>query len=147
LAGAPFDVRGLVQLSSDQLETRALHYPRWIPAIPIWQACRRLHFFQAADGVAGTDVTVAFYVVHWADGRVERIPIRYGIEALPWDWEPDPANPAAAVAWSGLSPAGLPVWLFRTTWTNAHPEVAVAAIDLELVMENAAPFVVAITAE
>jgi len=147
LGGVEYDVRGLVQLSSTLLEMRRLHYPQKVQGIQVQQRCGRLHFLHAADSVTGYGDTVAIYTVRWANGREEKIPMRYGIEAMPWDWEPNAANPSAAVAWSGVSPAGLPVWLFRTTWTNPTPEVVVTTIDLESAMTDVAPFIVAITAE
>jgi hypothetical protein len=124
-----------------------LHLPQAVWGILVQQPCRRLHFLHAADGAVDAGETLAQYTVRWADGREERIPIRCHVEVRPWDWEPLSAGPAAAVAWSGSSPAGLPVWLFRTTWTNPHPDVAVAALDLESAMRSCAPFIVAITAE
>jgi WD40 repeat protein len=145
--GVEYDVRGLIQLSTPTLDLRGLHLPQAVRGIPVQLTCRRLHFLHAADGAVDAGETLATYTVHWADGREERIPIRYVVEARPWDWEPLSAHPAAAVAWSSSSPAGLPVWLFRTTWTNTHPDVAVAALDLESAMTSCAPFIVAITAE
>jgi len=115
LGGVEYEVQGLVQLSSTLLETRQLHYPQKVQGIQVQQRCRRLHFLHAADSATGYGDTVAIYTVRWADGREEKVPMRYGIEAMPWDWEPSAANPSAAVAWSGVSPAGLPLWLFRTT--------------------------------
>jgi len=147
LEGIEYDVRGLVQLSSARLKSRLLEYPEYVRGIPVQQSCRRIHFLHAADTPANPLETVARYAVHWSDGREEQIPIRYAVEALPWDWEPPPGTAQPVVAWHGTSPAGHPVWLFRTTWTNTHPDVPVANLDLSSTMTACGMFIVAITAE
>ncbi|MCL4177359.1 MAG: protein kinase [Verrucomicrobia bacterium] len=145
--GIEYDVRGVIQLASELLELRGLAFSRRLTGIPVHQACRRLHFLHAADCFAESESTIAVFTVHRSDGSQDRIPIRYGIEALPWDWESGGGERQAKVAWSGMSPAGLPVRLYRTTWTNACPEVKVETIDLESTGMRGVPFVVAITAE
>ncbi len=145
--GIEYDVRGLVQLSSVLLRSKGLQFPEASRDIPVQQRCQRIHFLHAADNTAAPGATVASYAVHWTDGREEQMPIRYSKEAWPWDWDPGSGNPHAAVAWHGTSPAGQPVWLYRTTWTNSHPEVPVASVDLTSTMTRCGMFIVAITAE
>ncbi len=146
MAGVEYDVRGLVQLSSELLEVRRLHFPRAVEGIPVGQRCARLHFLHAADAVVDLGETVARYTIHLGDGGDEMIVIRYGNEAWPWDWEPG-GELAKAAVWRGSSRVGLPVWLYRTTWTNAQPDVPVVSVDLTSTMTWCGVFVVAITAE
>jgi eukaryotic-like serine/threonine-protein kinase len=145
--GIEYDIRGGIQLASELLELRGRAFDRVVLGIPVHQACRRLHLLHAADCVAPLEHTIAVFTIHRSDGSQDRLPIRYGIEALPWDWESGGGEGQAKVAWIGTSPAGLPVRLYRTTWTNACPEVKVETIDLESTGMRGAPFVVAITAE
>jgi hypothetical protein len=145
--GIEYDVRGMVQLSSTYLQGKGLQYPEAVRNIPVQQSCRRIHFLHAADNTVAEEATVARYVVRWTDERVELLPIRFGIEAWPWDFEPWANKPRATVAWRGTNPAGQPVRLYRTTWTNSHPEVPVASIDLLSDMTRCGMFVVAITVE
>jgi hypothetical protein len=43
--------------------------------------------------------------------------------------------------------AGCSLWLFSLTWKNPQPEKKVVSIDLVSTLTDAAPFVVAMTAE
>jgi hypothetical protein len=139
-AGVEYDVRGLVQLSSELLELRRLHFPRTVVGIPVGQRCARLHFLHAADAAAGEGETVARYTIYLDNGTNETIAIRYAEEAWPWDWEPLCDRAQAAAVWRGSSPAGSPVWLYRTTWTNAQSEVPVVAVDLSSTMTRCGMF-------
>jgi tetratricopeptide (TPR) repeat protein len=147
LAGVEFDLRGVVQLSSVFLDARRLCFPRGIRGIPVAQRCRRLHFLHATDTAATAGDLVATYAVNYADGQPRTIPIRYGVEAFPWDWECTPTNPGTVVAWRGSNSARERVNLYCTTWTNPHPAVVVTTIDLESAMTSCAPMIVAITAD
>lgn len=145
--GIEYDLRGIIQLSSALLKSRGLKYPETVRGIRVQQFCHQLHFLHAADSGASAGDLVAKYVVHWNDGREATIPIRYAQEALPWDWESSAEIGDTRVVWRGSNPAGQSVRLYSTTWTNAHPDVAIATIDLASTMTRCGQFVVAITAE
>ena len=108
------------------------------------------HFgpLHAVDGVVSSGTSVADYVIHRSDGTEDRLPIRYGCESRPWDWDVGGVGLLSVTrSWRGTGLAGLPVCLFRTTWTNTQPDTLVTTIDLVSTMEGSSPFVVAITAE
>jgi hypothetical protein len=147
LGGLEHDLRGLVQLSTPILERRDLYYPRTVSGIPVHQPCRRLHFLHAADSAGERGSLLAVYTIHREDGGHDTIEVRYGEDVLAWDAPAVPSSTPPRLVWREMSPAGFPVWLFQTSWTNARPELDVTTIDLTSAMTNSAPFVVAITAE
>jgi hypothetical protein len=118
----------------------------------------RIHFLGACD--APTDrlaITVGFLYFHYADGRFERVPVSLNSEIGDhWvDPSEDSLPTGAAVAHKSLSPISeraLRVQcLYRFTWTNPRPEVAVDHIDFKgsasLARTRVAPFWVGITAD
>jgi hypothetical protein len=147
LEGVEHDLRGLVQLASTLLEARELHFQRAVEDIPIGRRCARLHFLHAADCAAEAGLPLATYTIRRGDGNEEAIPISYGTELLSWDALTVPEAMKGGVVWRGTSPVGDPVWLFRTSWTNTHPELTVESVTLMSALAGCAPFVVAITAE
>jgi beta-galactosidase len=76
---------------------------------------------------------MARYVVRYADGRTETIPLYAEIQI--GDYRPAaPATglPGAALAWTRLYPGtNRAAAAFRMQWNNPHPDVAIASIDLE----------------
>jgi hypothetical protein len=65
-------------------------------------------------------------------------------------WGAQPGSPLVT-AWRGTNPfsraKGGELSLFKATWENPRPNVAIRSLDYLSVAESAAPFVVAITAE
>jgi len=147
LEGVEYDLRGLVQLASTVLEARELCFPRAVEGIPIGPRCARLHFLHAADCAAETGSPLATYTIRRGDGKEEAIPISYRADVLAWDAPAVPESLESRIAWRGASPTGDPVWVFRTSWTNAHPELTVESVTLISGLAGCAPFIVAITAE
>jgi hypothetical protein len=104
------------------------------------------------DSAPGTEI--GRYVVHWADGQQELIPIVAGKNT--WSWwrrpsvEPQLSN-RTVVAWTGSNPFaasnGATIQLFKFRWENPRPEVLIERIDFISAMAEAAPFLIAITAE
>jgi hypothetical protein len=82
-----------------------------------------------------------------AEGRTIEFPLTMGRDLGTWEpsWSWNLAGPV--VAWEGTSPAGIPVRLFRSTWTNPAPGTVVASIDFDTPMPGRSPFLVAITVE
>ncbi len=97
----------------------------------------------------GTEVGV--YLVLYADGTEERIPIVYGADVRDWWRSSDSELPIRArLAWARPNQATGPddeVRLFSSRWTNPHPEKKVLAIDFETRNTACAPFLVALTLE
>lgn len=147
LGGVEFDVRGAIQLTWGGFASAALQYPDAVRAIPVGLPCRRIHVLHAValGGIAG--VKAAVYTIQLEDGRQFDWPVTVGQDLARWDRHPSWDHPDLVVAWEGTSPAGIPVRLFRSTWTNPHPEVPVKAIDFQTPKPGNAPFLVAVTVE
>ncbi len=155
LAGTPFDVRGIVQLASTELLSqsvlsdgeKARQYPRAARGIPVRLQARRIHFLHASAWNAGGDERIGEYVVHYADGTQQSIPLLYGRTHIDW-WVKTPADKPseAEVAWHG-SHSRSPVSLYKYTWTNPSPGKRLDAIDFVSAMARAAPFLIAASCE
>ncbi|MHC1763227.1 MAG: protein kinase [Verrucomicrobiia bacterium] len=146
-AGVDWDIRGLIQLSSPRLLALHLEYAAKIEGIPVRQRCRRLHFLHAADVATADGTRLGGYIIHYADGGQQEIPIVYGQDLVAWDLDPPRTNSPPVVAWAGRNRVSVCVQLFKTTWDNPRPDDEITSLDLVSAMAPAAPFVVAITAE
>ena len=154
-AGVKFDVRGIVQLASTELlalsalseEEKARQYPRSVAGIPVRLRAERVHFLQASAWSAGDGEKVGEYVVHYADGRQRSIPLLYRRSLIDWWVKSATDKPTdAEIAWHG-SHTRSSISLFKYTWTNPRPGVAIDTIDFVSAMSKAAPFLVAVTCE
>lgn len=153
MAGTRFDARGIVQLRGVGKVPRSTDsYPSTNTGISIDQKCQKLHFLDASRSsyVTGAAV-IARYVVHYEDGASESVPMQMGRD-ISDRYRSDDKVPTAplVVAWSARKELwGKPghVYLFKTTWQNPHPEKVVKSIDFVSGDVDAAPFLVAITAE
>lgn len=146
-----FDVRGLVQLASRDLRAEATGYPLAVTNIMMGRSCRKLHFLGACGyaGGVGPGGVAGHYRLHLADDTVTDVPIRIGQDSADW-WAASDTHPPGnrvRAAWSGRTPEGQSVRLFRQAWHNPRPEVAIRSIDFVSARDAAAPFLVAITAE
>lgn len=129
--------------------------PEAVRGIPINARFDTLHilhstmFGNAFGAEDGTEIGT--YVVRYADGSQERIPIIYGADVRDWWRDSDPAEPSRGkLAWIGRNEAtgdSDAIRLFASEWTNPHPDRRVEAIDLETKDTVAAPFLVALTLE
>jgi RNA polymerase sigma factor (sigma-70 family) len=129
--------------------------PEAVRGIPIDARFDALHILHSTRfgrdvGVAdGTEIGV--YLLRYADGSEERIPIVYGADVRDWWRSADPALPSRArLAWSNPNEATGPdneVRLFSSRWANPHPEKKVLTIDFETRNAACAPFLVALTLE
>ena len=147
LAGIAFDVRGAIQLTWGDSVSRDLQYPDAVRGIPVGRPCQRIHFLHAValGGIPG--VKAAIYGLRLENGRRVDWSATVGLDLARWDRHPSWDQPELVVAWEGTSPAGIPVRLFRSTWTNPHPDVPVKAIDFETPKPGHGPFLVAITVD
>jgi hypothetical protein len=150
--GVEFDVRGIIQLSSSELESLGGKFPRLVTGIQVGRRCRKIHFLHGAGWSARAGTHIGSYIVHYADGESREIKILFGQNVREWL---APAAPqlitGAAVAWEGSNEVsralGLSVRLYQMTWHNLRPEVEVQRVDFKSAMENPAPFLIAITLE
>ena len=158
-AGTDFDVRGLIQVTGGAQEYAGPVFTKQVNGIRVGRKLTRLQFLHAVQGGRPKDGTrVGHYLIHFANGRGEELPIIYGRDARDW-WE-DPDSPVgvsdavsdAVIAWKGSNPAAIAggrrgIRLFKRTWTNPSPEVEVASIDFVAEHNEVHPFLVALTAE
>jgi hypothetical protein len=145
-----FDVRGIVQLARESSRlAQGREYPERVQGIPVGLKARRLHFLHGTGWTEADGVEVGSYVVHYADGLSEKLPIRYASELRDWYVATSTPSPAerAAVAWSGPTPGAQQVCLYHWAWENPHPELEIASIDFMSTQTMCAPFLIAITAE
>ncbi len=149
MGNVAFDVRGIVQMAGGRLKDAGGRYPVEINGITIAQRCRLLHFLHASGWRSPDGTLIGSYVVHYANGSKQVIPIVYGEDVRDWVSESDDSTKVkrGVLAWSGLNRAGFHVRLFRTTWVNPTPEIEINTIDCISSLADAAPFLLAITAQ
>jgi hypothetical protein len=154
-AGTRFDVRGLIQVLGEPYAAGQVEYPKEVNGIRINRRLARLQFLHSIQGSLVPDGTrVGHYLIHFANGRREEIPIIYGRDARDWHEHPDvPVGVSdAVIAWKGTNPAVAlagtrGIRLFKRTWENPAPDVEVTMVDFVAEPESAHPFLVALTAE
>lgn len=115
--------------------------------MPVPAQCRRFHFLHAADRADTSGKEIGAYILHYAGGQTERIPIIYGRTVSCWVLDsPDPGGPVPV--WHSTRPPGITIQLFHSVWTNAHPDRVIEAVAFTASPSaRAAPFLVALTAE
>jgi hypothetical protein len=128
LGAESFDVRGMIQLSGEELRTYGQHWPHYLRDIPVHRWVKRIHFLQGAVSEVVDGRKIGFYTVHYASGRTQEVSIVYGrdLRAL---WQPSDSSGTvsnAVVAWSGRNPSaserGMLLRLYRKSWENPRPE-------------------------
>lgn len=144
-----FDVRGIVQLACCCLRQAGGQYPEEITGIKVAQSCRELHFLQACGWSSPDGKRIGSYIVHYANDLRHVIPITYGEDLRDWNADGDHATEVkrARLVWNNINKAGQPVRLFCATWVNPMPETEIRTLDYRSEMAEAAPFLIAITAE
>jgi tetratricopeptide (TPR) repeat protein len=153
LEGIPFDVRGVIQLTA-QIRDLDPVYPERIGAIAVHRLCSQVHFLHGAGWSSAEGTIIGYWIIHWVDGHHEPVPVLYGKDVRQWQFWPNmsPETGGASPVWTGTQSrwnnrAGAGVRLYRTTWANPHPDIAVATIDFVSAQARSAPFLLAITVE
>jgi serine/threonine protein kinase len=150
-----FDVRGAVRLFSPHPSYAKMPFPQGVEGIEMSRKCRRLHFLHFVFNSAPTGVKVATYRVHYRDGTIWEIPLKYGAHVRTWaastrssaDPRYDLEATNSVLASMRTNVAGIPVRLFRTAWDNPTPDAEVKTIDFISNMTECVPVLVSITAE
>jgi hypothetical protein len=148
-----YDVRGIIQLRSK--EPASARFPTRIDGIKIKQKCTRLHFLHSAGygNIKNEGDQVGSYIVHFATNRMQlEIPIIYGRDVRNWHkLAGEKPSPDLTMAWKGTNDVSAEshnfIRLFSTTWVNIAPGVEIESIDFVSSMTQAAPFLIAITAD
>lgn len=102
--------------------------PSEVTGIPVGRMADRLYFLQACAWGAGSDV--ATYVVHYADGRSVKVPVRFRIEIADWYMPADLET--LPVAWKGENPLhpNVELGLYTFEWVNPYPFTPIRSLDL-----------------
>lgn len=149
LGPVQYDLRGVVQVSGQQFGGAKNGFPEAVKGIRVGLKCRVLSFLHASRWTEDYGTKIGHYAIHYANGDTWEIPILFGVDVRDWRPMHDPDAPAhgPVVAWRGRDKAGLEIVLFQTQWANPLPDVQITSIDLVSSMTNAAPFLVAVTAQ
>ena len=148
-----FDIRGLVQLASEDTDECGLSYPREIRRVPVGRKADWLQFLHAAAGRVRPGTRIGQYQVNYTDGTVETIPIIYGHELLDWEViakraphiHPHPAWYDTNALNRTTSPfAGR---LFSSIWPNPRRDVTIQDLDFISTGTRAGPFLVAVSVQ
>jgi hypothetical protein len=149
LAAVDFDIRGIVHLTSGASWLRPLGYPTRIRQISIQRAAQRLHFLHATTGATAPGTTVGEYVVYHANGQRHSVPLVYDQNVSEF-FGPEVDLASAKLAWHdkrGSPESPEYVRLFKFTWENPRPSQPIDTLDFISHLSEAAPFLVALTAE
>ena len=162
--GVPFDVEGLIQLDGTNMVMFKKHYPTEVDDIPINRRCAKIHLFHGANWIYPHDfgTTVAKLILHYADGSTREIDIIAGQQVFDC-WSPlfttgvDPryfnTAPGTERAWTGSNPFIRKIWpdesliLYKSTFENPQPHVAISNLDYVSTVTGTAPFLVGLTVE
>jgi len=153
MAGSVFDIRGVIQLSRRRDRIGDSGSPESITGIKIGLKSRRLHFLHATTFEADGGTQVGTYVVRYARNEPQVIPIVYGKDVRNWQTaKREPLTTQnSSLAWIGSNPLvqsqSRSLRMFKSTWENPLPDEEIASIDFVSNMSDAAPFLVAITAD
>ena len=118
------------------------YFPEKVVEIPVGKKGKVLYFLHTAGWRERQDAVIAKYLVHYNDGHIEEIPIRYGKEINSWH-SSETALPEAKIAWKGKD--GLALYNFA--WKNPYPDKIISFLDFVSEKKNAVPILVAITGE
>ena len=146
--GVDYDVRGAIMLRSQHYPT----LPRDVRHIPLDRNCQTLHFLHGTAWQEKEGTSIGAYVIRFADGTREEVPIIYGRDVRNW-WltKEQYASGEPSAVWVGTTPAatrsGFEVHLFHSAWKNQRPEVEIRDLDFVTTDTECPPFLIAITAE
>jgi hypothetical protein len=167
--GVRFDIRGVVRLRAAHPKGRPwtviwAQHPAGSEGIKVGERFGRIHVLHGASGgwlhaLGGArepvpdDTPIARFTFHYVDGRQYIQEVVYGRDVRDW-WEgagDQWAIDQGEVAWRGANPVaeryGAKLRLYRTTWTNPHPQTLVTHLDYESLLTGCGPFLLAITVE
>jgi hypothetical protein len=160
--GVPFDVEGRIQLLGRNLLESGKRFPVIVKNIPISRRCARIHLLHGASAVRTLDEKIASLVLHYKDGSQAQIGIISGQDVLDW-WGPiyntdgreerHTTSPGTELGWAGSNPwikkraPEFSLRLYRSTFANPRPDLAITSMDYLSTLSDAAPFLVGLTIE
>src|SRR5205823_1025171 len=153
-AGVEFDVRGIVPLSGTELSWQ-VELPRSVTNVPINLKFSQLHCFMGTGWSENEGTQIGAFVLHYASGQKEELPIRYAIHVRDCVAQPKPGElddnqlERAEVVWIGQNLNAQRhsghLRLYKATWDNPRPHIEVRSIDFVSSMTHCAPFLIAMT--
>lgn len=161
LGGVNFDLRGRIQLYGSISQQKGTPpYPPAATGLPLHRKLAHLHFLYGTDWTEKPGLQVASFVLHYADGRTQDLPLIYGQDILGfWNGREAAKLPKGRVtlAWSGQNQVlrgynttygqSHRLGLLHLVWDNPRPEVALASLDFISARSACAPFLIALTVE
>lgn len=146
--GAPLALTGMEAARSGQWFPTALRSP------PFGRTARRLHLLHGTLGTEKDGLPLANLVLRYANGAEESLRLGYGVHTRtsitpPSEKKTDLADHNSRLAWSegdGQNRNG-ELRLFHTALENPRPGEALTSIEIISLFSEAAPFLVALTAE
>ena len=120
-------------------------FPERSPEIMLGnRKAERLHFCHTVAWGAAPGEEVFRYIVRYADGTEQKVPVRYGREGF--DWFGAKKASESVIAWKGFNGIA-EVGLHHARWTNPAPEKEIRSIQVESCKRDAVPVVLAVTAQ
>jgi hypothetical protein len=137
----PFRLDGVILIGPGESSSGITQEPapvaKKVEGIPINHKAERLFFLQATHWHAMDGARLGTYVVHYADGSKEEIPIRYGQDVRDWwDFGDDKGKSISEgeTVWTGTCEAAdrnmVTLRLFLKTWKNPHPDKEIQTMDM-----------------
>jgi len=150
IADTDFDIRGVIQLSSQKLYSP--RFPLAASDIKVDCKANKLYFLHATGWSAPDGTPVVTAIIRFSNGKTHEFVFNYGEHLVDWvAWQPQPKDrETSVVAWSGKSPATggqTTLHLFKSQWINPEPTETIASIDYVATNLDPAPFLIAITAQ
>jgi beta-galactosidase len=113
------------------LEARGIPVDRKADALFLLQAAKIDRRRDPKEIRENQSIEIARYVVHYADGKQETIPIRAEVDVDDYRQKSPTALPGAQVAWTRpYEGTGLSAVAYSMQWNNPRPEVEIREIDL-----------------
>jgi len=136
----------LIQLGSQKIP----NMPQNVEGIAVGGTAAKLHILHGTQ-YGSKWGRIGAYVVLYADGSSETIPIAVGRQLRDWWHLPEGGWMPPDVAWVGANEATRKragcIHLSMLAWKNPHPQREIASITFRSANKAAAPFCVAITVE
>ncbi len=130
----------VLMLSGSGLEKAPLPLPDHINNIPVNRKVDALFFLQSAridqhpsddDRQKGARLEVCRYLIHFASGKTETLPIYADIDIGDFKVKEPQALPGAQLAWSApYGNTGFSAAVYSKQWNNPHPEDEITTIDM-----------------
>lgn len=157
----PFDIEGRIQLGDGMRIGDRAKFPTRA-RIPIYAKCWKFYVLQGAVNLDASSSRIAWLTVHYQDGSKAEMDIDGGKDVLDC-WGPiyntdagaarNPTSADTLLAWAGTNPAikdqspNLSLRLYRTVFTNPHPDLEISSIEYVSALSGASPFLLGLTIE